>query len=145
MSAKHLSAAADPSMIEATQVRRPGQTTVRSVIQNVLAVVLVVVTVGPPILEAILQEDSLPENLRTALLAVGAIIAAVAGVLARIMAIPQVNEALRRIGIGASPAQVLNRNLQPMEVSATGTATETGGPSSDVVVIGRSLDGNEPV
>lgn len=83
-----------------TQVAHPGRTTFRSVLQVTLAVMVGIVVFGPPIIDAVLVEASLPEGLRAALVAVSAVVVAIAGIATRIMAIPGVNEILQRIGLG---------------------------------------------
>ena len=97
-----------------TQVAHPGRTTVRSVVQTTLAVVVGIVVFGPPIIDAILVEDSLPDGLRAALLAVSAVVVAVGGIATRIMAIPGVNGLLQKIGLGTGV-----ETEQPVEVDAT--------------------------
>lgn len=97
-----------------TQVAHPGRTTVRSVVQTTLAVVVGIVVFGPPIIDAILVEDTLPEGIRAALLAVSAVVVAVGGIATRIMAVPGVNDLLQRIGLGTGV-----ETEQPVEVDAT--------------------------
>lgn len=97
-----------------TQVAHPGRATFRSVVQTLLAVAVGVVVLGPPIIDAILVEDTLPEGIRTALLAVSAVVVAVGGIATRIMAIPGVNDLLGRIGLGTGV-----ETERPVEVDAT--------------------------
>lgn len=97
-----------------TQVAHPGRTTVRSIVQTTLAVVVGIVVFGPPIIDAILVEDSLPDGLRAALLAVSAVVVAVGGIATRIMAVPGVNDLLGRIGLGTGV-----ETEQPVEVDQT--------------------------
>lgn len=127
----------DGATIEPTQVRRPWLATARTIIANAVAVVLVIVVIVPPILEAILAEESLPEGLRVILLGIGAGVAAVAGIVTRIMAIPQVNEWLRRIGVGVPPVAVLDAGLDPMKVTDRGAvlSTDRHTPNVDAVVV----------
>lgn len=83
-----------------TQVAHPGRTTLRTVVQTLVAVAVGIVVLGPPIIDAIVAEPLVPEGLRTALLAVSAAVVAIGGIAARIMAIPGVNGLLERIGLG---------------------------------------------
>lgn len=110
--------------IPSSQVRRPFLATMRTVLAAVLSMVLVVVVVGPPVLEAVLAEESLPPGFRAALLTVGAVIAAVAGIITRLMAIPQVNRLLRWIGLEVPPVTVVDRTLSPVKVVAVVPATD---------------------
>jgi len=86
-----------------TQVAHPWVTTARTVVQTAIPAVLVLVVVLPQIIDAVLEGmgESLPEGLRLWLLGAAAFITAVAGTLARIFAIPAVNQALAGIGLKA--------------------------------------------
>ena len=83
-----------------TQVAHPAKTTVRTVFQTLVAVAVGVVVLGPPIIDAIVQEPGLPEQIRGPLLAVSGVVVAVGAIAARIMAVPGVNRLLERIGLG---------------------------------------------
>ena len=83
-----------------TQVAHPGRTTFRSGLQLAVAVAVGIVVLGPPIIDAIVQEPGLPEQIRGPLLAVSGVVVAVGAIAARIMAIPGVNRLLERIGLG---------------------------------------------
>lgn len=76
----------------ATQVRRPWHATLRTFLQALFAGALVVGVVVPQIIDAILAESGqvLPESVHSVLLGASAVVAAVAAVATRIMAIPQV-------------------------------------------------------
>lgn len=83
-----------------TQIAHPAKATWRTVFAVLVAVLSGVIVLGPEIIQAILVEDTLPENFRLALTAVSTVIVAIAGIITRIMAIPGVNELLKKIGLG---------------------------------------------
>ena len=87
----------------ATQVRFPARAALRTIVQVGIPAVLLSVTLIPEIIRVVLVEPSVPEGLRVWLLGVSAAITAIAGILARIMAIPVVNEWLRGVGLSAQP------------------------------------------
>lgn len=95
----------------ATQVAHPNKTTFRTVVQTLLAVAAGVILLGPPIIEAILVEEMVPDNIRVALLAVSGVVVAIGGIATRIMAIPGVNRLLERIGLGTG---VENEDTTPV-------------------------------
>ncbi len=94
-----------------TQVAHPAKTTVRTVVQTLVAVAVGVVVLGPPIIEAILAEPMVPDELRGALLAVSAAVVAIGGIAARVMAIPGVNRILERIGLGTGVEKEPGRHV----------------------------------
>lgn len=83
-----------------TQEAHPGKATWRTVFAVLVAVLSGVILLGPEIINAILVEDSVPDNIRLALAAVSTVIVAIAGIVTRIMAIPGVNQILKKIGLG---------------------------------------------
>ena len=83
-----------------TQVAHPNRTTFRSGVQLAVAVAVGIVVLGPPIIDAIVQEPGLPEQIRGPLLAVSGVVVAVGAITTRIMAIPGVNRLLERMGLG---------------------------------------------
>lgn len=83
-----------------TQIAHPNKATWRTVFAVLVAVLSGVILLGPEIIQAILAEETLPENIRLALTAVSTVIIAIAGIITRIMAIPGVNELLKKIGLG---------------------------------------------
>lgn len=82
----------------ATQVRRPWRATFRTVVQTAIPTIIVLGLVVPQIVDIVLEETggTMPEGLRTVLLGASAVVVAAAGVLTRVMAIPQVEAFLRR-------------------------------------------------
>lgn len=90
----------------ATQVAHPGITTARTVVQTAIPAVIGLVFILPLILQEVVtgMGDQLPEGLRLWLLGAAAFVTALAGTLARIFAIPGVNNALASLGLKA-PAQ----------------------------------------
>lgn len=87
---------------DATQVSYPWKTALRTGIQTFLAVAAVLVLVAPQLQEFI--DQFWPGSPVIAWIGVGAtFVAALAGLVTRIMAIEAVNAALTRIGLGATP------------------------------------------
>ena len=82
----------------ATQVRRPWRATVRTVVQTAIPTVIVLGLVVPQVVDIVLEETggTMPDGLRTVLLGASAVVVAAAGILTRVMAIPQVEAFLRR-------------------------------------------------
>lgn len=90
-------------VLEPTQVLNPWRAALRTVVQVGLPAFLFVLLVGPQILQ-ILAEDlgaHLPEGVIAWLLGAAAVLTAVSGALARIMAIPRVNDALKGVKLDA--------------------------------------------
>lgn len=87
----------------ATQVAHPGVTVARTVVQTAIPAVLALVVILPLVLQAVVDGmgETLPDGLRLWLLGAAAFVTAVAGTLARIFAIPGVNEALSGLGLKA--------------------------------------------
>jgi hypothetical protein len=86
-----------------SQVAHPWKATLRTVVQVGIVLFAFVLTAGPEILE-ILAEDlkaQLPPGLYSWMLAAAALLTALAGAVARIMALPKVNEALGKIRLDA--------------------------------------------
>lgn len=95
-------------MADPTQVRRPWRATLRTIVQVGIPAIIGLGLVVPQVVQAILEETSkrnivIPDNLRLVLLGISAGVVAVAAILTRIMAIPQVEVLLRKIGLGAAP------------------------------------------
>lgn len=92
-----------PRRAIATQEQEPARTTIRTIFQAVLGIIIGSGIVLP--LAVIIIQEELGEWIPAEWLAVMATAAAVAvgvsGVVTRIMAIPAVNDALRRVGLGA--------------------------------------------
>lgn len=78
-----------------TQAAHPARTSARTVFAYIVAGVIAIVTFGPPILEAFVAEEQLPEGLRAGLLTVLGVIAIVSGIITRLMAIPGADKVLR--------------------------------------------------
>lgn len=101
--------------VQPTQLRRPGRATLRTMFQTAITVVPILFVAVPEIIKVILDQagDQLPDNLRVILLGVSAGIVALAGIVARIMALPSVELLLRRFrplsGLAAAPAPEKDR------------------------------------
>jgi hypothetical protein len=86
-----------------TQVARPWRATWRTVVQVGLPAFLIFAGVLPDILQTFLagMGDVLPDGLRLWLLGAAAVVTALAGTLARIAAIPAVNDWLKVLRLSA--------------------------------------------
>lgn len=87
-----------------TQVRHPLAATKRTLVQVGIPAILVFVIIVPEIIRIVLDGygDALPEELRLWLLGAAGLVTATAGVLARVMAIPAVNDWLGSLKLGAA-------------------------------------------
>lgn len=94
-----------PTAIVSSQSAFPGRATVRTVVQNVISVVLTLGVVLPVVVSIAGEELAglLPENWLAWAVGAAASVAAIAAALTRIMAIPAVDAALRRFGLSSTP------------------------------------------
>lgn len=94
-----------PTTIVSSQSAFPGRATWRTVVQNVISVVLTAGVVLPLAVSIAGEElaDVLPENWLAWAVGAAASVAAIAAALTRIMAIPAVDAALRRFGLSSTP------------------------------------------
>lgn len=85
-------------MTTPTQVRRPWRATLRTAVQAAIPALLVLGIVVPEVVDIILEEAgaAMPERLRVWLLLAAGAVTALSAALARIMAIPQVEQLLQR-------------------------------------------------
>ena len=85
----------------ATQTRHPWRAVVRTSLQVGIPVVLALGLVVPEVVQIVLEEvgarTDVPDWLRVALLGTAAVVTGVSAVLARVMAIPQVETFLERV------------------------------------------------
>jgi hypothetical protein len=88
---------------EPTQVRQPWRATLRTILQVGIPAILAL----PAIIQVVVDElgGTLPPNMTAWLIAAGAAVTAVAGIIARVMAIPAVEVLLRRLPGAAFAAQ----------------------------------------
>jgi len=86
-----------------TQVARPWRATWRTVVQVGIPAFAILLGILPEVLDEIVagMGDHLPAGLRAGLAGAAVVITALAGTLARIAAIPKVNEALRLVRLSA--------------------------------------------
>jgi hypothetical protein len=86
-----------------TQVARPWRATWRTVVQVGIPSFILLLGVLPEVLDEIVagMGDHLPPGLRAALAGTAVLITALSGTLARIAAIPRVNEALKAVKLSA--------------------------------------------
>lgn len=88
-----------------TQQAYPKRAAWRTVVQNIISAVFVL-GVALPVVATIVGEQLgqfIPDNVVGVLVGAGALMAAVSGALARIMAIPVVDKWLRRLGLSSDP------------------------------------------
>jgi hypothetical protein len=86
-----------------TQVVHPWRAALRTFVQVLVPALLLVLTVGPEVLEIIATQlkGQVPEGFLSWLLAASLFLATLASILARIMAIPQVNALLGKLKLDA--------------------------------------------
>lgn len=92
----------------ATQTEHPARAAVRTFIQAWIPGIIGALIVVPEIVRIVLDEFTrsnveTPEQLRLILVAIATGAALVSSVIARVMAIPAVERALRKLGLGAAP------------------------------------------
>lgn len=95
-------------VVDPTQVRRPWRSTLRTAVQVAIPTLLALGIVVPQVVQIILDEvgEAMPPRLRLALLGISACVVSAAAVVTRVMAIPKVEEFLRRWApwLSAAPA-----------------------------------------
>jgi hypothetical protein len=86
-----------PDLSQPTQVRFSARSVVRTFLQAIIPAVLFLGVVVPEIIQVVLEQsgDAMPEGVRGVLLGASAAVAAVAGGLAKVMALPKVEALLR--------------------------------------------------
>lgn len=91
--------------IVSSQSAFPGRATWRTVVQNVISVILTLGVVLPVAVNIAGEQLAayLPENWLAWAVGAAAVVAAIAAALTRIMAIPAVDAALRRFGLSSTP------------------------------------------
>jgi len=91
--------------LQATQVQHPWKAAIRTFVQVAIPAVIALGIVVPQIVDIILEQfgEQLPPQFTGVMLAVSVGVAGVSAVVARIMALPLVNEFLTGIGLGATP------------------------------------------
>ena len=89
-----------PSNVAASQTEHPWRATVRTLVQSVLSAAL---TIAGILIFVPGAMDELAAALGEVGIVIPAVLVALPPVIARIMAIPGVEAALRRIGLGAAP------------------------------------------
>jgi hypothetical protein len=117
-----------------TQQQHPARATWRTTLANVLSMIIVVGLVAP-IVAGIIDEELtayLPPDWIAWIVATGALLAAVAGALTRIMAIPAVDRALAHLGLSSAPPSPF-----PVAQWATGDRVEL--IDGETVTIGAIL------
>lgn len=74
-----------------TQIKHPRTATIRTIVQTAVSLVLVAAVAGPEAIDALNGAQGIPEGARGALVAIATVATALAGVIARVMAIPTVD------------------------------------------------------
>lgn len=92
----------------ATQTEHPTRAMVRTFFQTLIPALPLLVLAVPPVIDVILDETTrhgvtLPGWAYTALAGTAVACALIAAIVARVMAIPTVEAALRKLGLGAAP------------------------------------------
>lgn len=113
----------------ASQTEHPGRATLRTLIQSAILAFPILLAL-PEILTIIDEELGayLPDAARGWLALIAALITAGAAALARIMAIPAVEAALRRLGLGAAPTDDPERLRARLHELAASEVDETPPP-----------------
>lgn len=83
-----------------TQIANPGKATARTGLAVVIGTIITVVGVAPSVIQAIAGVEGLPEWVYPALATIGASAVLVSTIVTRLMAIPAINEVLKKIGFG---------------------------------------------
>jgi hypothetical protein len=101
----HLEPTPEPVAIVSSQSAFPGRATWRTVVQNVISVILTLGVVLPLVVAIAGEElaDVLPADWLLWAAGAAATVAAIAAALTRIMAIPAVDAALRQFGLSSTP------------------------------------------
>lgn len=88
-----------------TQVDFPGRAVLRTIVQVGIPAVLLLGVLTPQIVEIILEEsgETMPASVQVWLLSISGAITALSAILTRVMAIPQVNDALGKLHLSAKP------------------------------------------
>lgn len=88
-----------------TQQAYPWRATARTVVQTILGIVIAAGVVIPLAVSIVHEElaSFLPEQVTTTLTTLAVVSAAISAAVARIMAIPAVDAALRSVGLSSSP------------------------------------------
>lgn len=98
----------------------PTQRVIRTIVQVVLSaatVLATVVLVAPQILTAI--QDVLPGSVVAWIAGAIAVLAAISGAIARVMAIPAVNDWLQKFGAGSEPTVAIYHDVDGVTVGMT--------------------------
>ncbi|MCQ9367328.1 hypothetical protein NQ036_03585 [Brevibacterium sp. 91QC2O2] len=149
---------------QASQTEHPGKATLRTFIQTLIPTLALALIAAPPVVQAIIDEFArhdvtLPAWVYAALSGVAVAASLISALVARIMAIPQVEALLRTIGLGAAPNQVPADDhadyvhIDPDQLTADDGAEavdyddfelvdEAGAEDPDPVEIGDDSDGD---
>lgn len=118
--------APEPTGLEPTQTRRPWRATIRTIFAVGIPAILLLPTVFEIIVDG--MGANLPPSVSSWLLAAGAFVTVLAGVITRIMALPQVELLLRMLPGGFLAAQ-------PKPKPDTGNDNDNGQASSSGVIL----------
>ena len=140
-----------PDLTQPTQVRYSSRSVVRTILQTIVPAAIALGFVVPEVVEVVLDAagESMPDNLRAILLGISAVVAATAGAIARIMAIPKV-EAFLRSGrftrwMAAEPRPVPPVDVDPSAGNPPTMDAPYDGPAQDYQpLIARHLYASDP-
>lgn len=110
-----------------SQVAHPWRAAFRTVLQAAIVLFTFVLAAGPPILNILAHhmDGHLPPEVLVWMLGAAAFLSALAGAVARIMALPHVNQALGRIRLDAGSQEPARTASQVPEVNSPATVTRT--------------------
>lgn len=122
-----------PDLTQPTQVRFSARSVVRTFLQAIIPAVLFLGVVVPEIIQVVLEQsgDAMPEGVRGVLLGASAAVAAVAGGLAKVMALPKV-EALLRSSRFTRWMAAEPRPVPPVDVDPSSVTVPADGRTYDV-------------
>ena len=115
-----------PTTSAPTQVRFSARSVVRTVLQSIIPAALALGLIVPEVIEVILESagETMPASVRGVLLAISAGVAATAGALAKIMALPRVEAVLRSSRftrwLAAEPVPVPPVDVEPAPEPSVG-------------------------
>lgn len=157
----------EPATFQATQESNPRRAVLRTFVQTVIPALLILALGVPEVIKIILAElgEVMPESVRLWMLAAAGVTAGIASALAKIMALPMVNDWLRGkralSGLAAAPdrvtitvdnagdgvelARIVDGALIAPDIAYAFTPDDPDPAEVDVVLEEPFIDGEEPV
>ena len=99
-------------VVQPTQIRFPGKTAVRTFIQTWLPWLLGALVLIPLVIAEIQKTEGMPSQVYLWLTAIATFCSGLSALLTRVMSIPQVNQWLESIGLGAPSTKVIDASPQ---------------------------------